>query len=261
MKIWYQTAGVLGKKPNYKPYHDMLKNHLQKVARPGTEVSIHGVKTASGPTIQTYKYEELLHHYQIVENCLQAQREGYDAFCVGCALDPGFYAIREVAEIPYCTLAETSMLLACMLSPNFALLCHHKPLMLRVIEYVKRYGLKDRFIECNSLSGVSPADLFRGFDDPEFVLKPAREVAIDAARKGACMFVVAEGILNMIFAKHNIRQIEGIPILEGSSALIKVGEMLVDMKKMGIADASHLGLYTPLPKEDLASMRKLYGLQ
>ncbi len=174
-------------------------------------------------------------------------------------LDPAFYAIREVAEIPYSTLTEASTLLACMLSPNFALLCHHRPLLLRVVENVKRYGLMDRFIECNAFP-VPPADLHRGFDDAELILKPARVVAKEAKKKGVCMFVVAEGILNMIFAKHNIHEIEGIPILEGSSAVVKVAEMLVDMKKMGIADASRSGLYTPLPKPDLAYLRKLFGV-
>ena len=257
MKIWYQSAGALGKNPKYKEYYEMMNSHLQKVARPGTEVSVHGVERSS-PKIQTSRYEELLHHHQVVENFLQAQREGYDAFCVGCALDPGFYAIREVAEIPYCTLIETNILMACLLAPNFSLLCHHKPLLLRVIEYVKRYGLQDRFIECDDF-GVHPTELHRGFDDPEFVLKPAREMAKEAVKKGVTMFVVAEGIINMIFAKHNVTHLEGIPVLEGGAVLIKVSEMLADMKKLGI-EQSKLGLYTPLLKEDLDFMRKLYGV-
>jgi len=255
MKIWYQSAAVMGNNPEY---YEMLKSHLQKVARPGTEVSVHGVERSS-PLHVTSRYEELLHNYQAVENLLQAQREGYDGFCVGCALDVGFYAMKEVAEIPYCTLSETSMLLACLLSPNFSILCHHKPLLLRVIEYVKRYGLQDRFIACDSFSGVSHPELCRGFEDPEFVLKPAREVAKDAVKKGVCMFIAADGIINMIFAKHNVTHLEGIPVLEGGGALVKMTEMLVDLKKMG-TEQSRLGLYTPLPKEDLDYIRKLYGL-
>ena len=258
MKIWYQSGGSLGKHPRYNEYEATLKSYLSKIARPGTEVSVHGVELAS-PSIQTSKYEQLLHDYQIVENLLRAQREGYDAFCVGCAFDPGFYALREVADIPVLSLSEACMLLACLLSPNFSLLCHHKPLLLRVLALVKRYGLQSRFIECDSLR-ISPSELIRGFEDPEVILKPAREVAKDAAEKGVCMFVVAEGIINMIMAKHNIHEIEGIPVLEGGGALVKMTEMLVDLKNMGI-DRSRLGMYTPLPKEDLDSLRKHYGLQ
>ena len=258
MRIWYQSGAALGRNKKYNAYYEMLKSHLQKVARPDTEVSVHGVERSS-PYNQVSRYEEVLHNYQVAENFLQAQREGYDAFCVGCALDPAYYAIREVAEIPYCTLIEASILLACLLSPNFSLLCHRKGLLLRVTELVRRYRLQDRLIPCDSF-GISGEDLPKGFDDPELVLKPAREVAKDAAKKGVCMFVVAEGVINMILAKHNVTHLEGIPVLEGGGALIKVTEMLVDLKKIGI-EASRLGLYTPLPKEDLSNLRKLYGFE
>ena len=42
--------------------------------------------------------------------------------------------------------------------------------------------------------------------------------------------------------------------------MIKVAEMLVDLKAMGI-ERSGLGLYMPTPKGDLASLRKLYGIE
>lgn len=63
----------------------------------------------------------------------------------------------------------------------------------------------------------------------------------------------------MILAKHNIREIEGIPVLEGGGALIKTTELLVDLSKMGI-HRSRLGPYTPIPEQDLIAMRKIYGL-
>ncbi len=257
MKIWYQAGGAFGKNPKYNDYEAALNSHLSKVARPGTEVSVHGVELAS-PYMQTSRYEELLHGYQIIENLLRAQREGYDAFCVGTIFDPGFYALREVADIPVLSIGEASMLLACLLAPNFSLLCHHKPLLLRVIELVKRYGLQSRFIECEALP-VGPVKLFQGFKEPELILEPARQVAKEAAKKGVCMFVNAEGVLNLIMAHHNVHEIGGIPVLEGGGALLKMAEMLVDLKKMGI-DRSRLGLYTPLPKEDLAILRKTYSM-
>lgn len=258
MKIWYQSGAALGKNPRYNAYYEMLKTHIQKAARPGTEVSVHGVERSS-PYHQVCRYEELLHNYQIAENYLQAQREGYDGFCVGCALDPAYYAIREVQEIPYCTLTEANVLLACMLAPNFSLLCHNKQLLLRVTELVKRYKLENRFIPCDSL-GMTPAELPKGFDDPEYFLRPAREMARDAAQKGVGVFVVAEGVINMILAKHKITHIEGIPVIEGGSALVKITEMLVDLKQMGI-EASRLGLFNHMPQEDFAAMRQVFGYQ
>lgn len=258
MKIWYQSGASIGFDPMFSEYEATLKSYLSNVARPGTEVSVHGVELCS-PNVDSYMTAGLLQDHQILENLLRAQREGYDAFCVGCMLDPAFYAIREVTDIPVCSMSEASMLLACLLAPNFSLLCHNKALLRRVIELVKRYGLQDRFIECDTFQ-ISLTDVQRAFKDPQIFLEPAREVAREAAKKGVCMFVNCCGCLNMIMAKHNIRQIEGIPVLEGGAALIKITEMLVDLKNMGI-HRSRLGLYTAIPKEELAALLKLYGVK
>jgi Asp/Glu/hydantoin racemase len=258
MKIWYQSGISWGKIPALKGYETTLMDYLNSVARPGTEVIIHGVEIASGH-LDRHPTEEVLHSHQVVANLIRAQREGYDAFCVGNAYDPAFYALREVADIPVCTLAEASMHLACLLAPNFAILCHEDPLLRRVVLLVKRYGLQDRFIECGSCN-LSLQELLKAFEKPDIFLAPAREVAREAKKKGVCMFINGEGVINMILAKHSVREIEGIPVLEGGGALIKMAEMFVDFKNLGIADRSRLGIYTPIPKDHLATLLKLYGV-
>ena len=255
MKIWYQSGAVLTSK-RQSAYNEMLKSHLQKVARPGTEISVHGVERGTQFN-QISRYEEVLHNYQIVENLVQAQRQGYDAFCVGCAYEPAFYALRELAEIPYCALAESNMYLACLLAPNFALLSHNEQMTLRVTELVHRYRLDDRYILVDSLH-MTPEELPKAFDDIEFFMRPAREMAKEAAKKGVTMFVVAEGIINMILAKHKITHIEGIPVIEGGGALVKLTEMLVDLNKIGIK-ASRMGLYKALPDGALKILRNVHG--
>lgn len=256
MKIWYQSTLSLDKDPIFNEYKETLKSHLNKVARPGTEVVVHGTEIAS-PFIERCMYEELLHDGQIVDNVVRAEREGYDAFCVGCMFDPAFYALREVAKIPVSSMAETTMLLACLLSPNFSLLASSKEQLRREIELVKRYGLEGRFIECEPMK-TNLEELQKGFKDPRAVTEPAKEVAREAAKKGVCMFVNGCGCTNMVLAKHGIREIEGIPVLEGGGALIKMTEMLLDLKNMGI-NRSRLGFYTPMPEGDLSSLRKIYG--
>lgn len=257
MRIFYQSGTSLGKNSMWSEYEEMLRNHLNSIARSGTKVEIHGVETCT-PNVDIYMYEELLHDRQIVDNLIRAEKEGYDAFSVGCALDPAFYALRQVANIPVSFMAESSMLLASLLAPNFTLLSYRKVQLLRVIELVKRYGLQDRFIECDSFQ-ISLEELQNGFKRPDVVLKPAQKVAKEAAQKGVCMLVNTCGCLNMIFAKHHIREIEGIPLLESGGALIKMTEMLVDLKNMGM-EGSRSGLYSRMPREHIESMRRLYGV-
>ncbi|MBI2314426.1 MAG: hypothetical protein HYU77_18210 [Betaproteobacteria bacterium] len=256
MRIWYQSGASLGRDPAWTEYETALKTYLNKVARPGTQVDVHGVELFSH-TDDKYRYEEYFHDRQIVENAIRAEREGYDAFCVGCARDPAAVALREVVDIPVCNLLETSMHVACLLSPNFSLLAHGKPLLRRQIELVKRYGLSERFIECNSFE-VTLDELQGGFRDPQVVMNPAMAVAGEAASKGVCLFVNACGCLNAIMGKYCLHEIGGIPVLDGAAVSIKMTEMLVDLKGIGV-NRSKLGAFTPVPKDVLASVLTLYG--
>jgi len=256
MKIWYQSGASLGRDPSWTEYETTLKTYLNKIARPGTQVDVHGVELFSH-TDDKFRYEEYFHDRQIVENAIRAEREGYDAFCVGCARDPAAVALREVVEIPVCNLLETSMHMACLLSPNFSLLAHGKALLRRQVELVKRYGLSDRFIECSSFE-VTLDDLQGGFRDPRVVVDPAKAVAREAASKGVCMFVNACGCLNAIMGKFCLREIGDIPVLDGAALAIKVTEMLVDLRGIGV-NRSKLGSFTPVPKHVLKSVLELYG--
>lgn len=256
MKIWYQSGASLGRDASWSEYETALTGYLNQVAGPGTEVVVHGVELFSH-TDDKYRYEEYFHDRQIVENAVRAEREGYDAFCVGCARDPAAVALREVVDIPVCTLLETSMHVACLLSPNFSLLAHGQPLLRRQIELVKRYGLSERFIECSSFE-VTLDELQGGFKNPQVVLDPALEVAREAKSKGVCLFVNACGCINAIMGKYCLHEIGGIPVLNGAAVLIKMTEMLVALKGMGV-NRSKLGSFTPVPKDVLASVFKLYG--
>ena len=44
MRIWWQSSLSLGADPIWAPYQESLIKHVQKVARAGTEVDVHGVK-------------------------------------------------------------------------------------------------------------------------------------------------------------------------------------------------------------------------
>lgn len=256
MKIWYQSGASLGRDTSWSEYESALKTYLNKVARPGTQVDVHGVELFSH-TDDKFRYEEYFHDGQIVQNAIRAEREGYDAFCVGCARDPAAIALREVVDIPVINLLETSMHVACLLSPNFSLLTHGKPLLRRQIELVKRYGLSERFIECNSFE-VTLDELQGGFRDPQVVMNPAMAIAQEATSKGVCMFVNGCGCINAILGKHCLNEIGGIPVLNGATLVIKMTEMLVDLKGLGV-NRTKLGSFTPVPKDVLAGVLKLYG--
>jgi len=77
-----------------------LKNYVKKVARPDTKVDVHGVAKYS-PKMPDSDYMQFLHLPQVIENALQAEREGYDAFCIGGTLDLGHIYLREILDRIY----------------------------------------------------------------------------------------------------------------------------------------------------------------
>ena len=258
MKIWLQSADAVGTDPLFEPYQNALIQHSQKVARPGTTVDVHGVEVSS-TLLDRSRYIESLNTPQIIDNALRAEREGYDAFALTCMLDPGFYELREVVDIPVVFPLETNCHIACLLAPKFALLGHNEHILRRRTEYVKNLGLGERLVPCPSFS-VSLVALSGGFNNPEPVIKEVRGVARKAAEQGADMLVSLCGNLTMILVTNGITEIEGIPFMDSVGVAIKTAELLVDLKKMGV-DRVRRGLFTPLTKEQLSDARRLYNAE
>ena len=122
MKIWYQSSMGLGE-PRFDAYERFLKKHVQECARPGTKITVHGIKPHH-PGMSRSFYIESLNAQGAINNAIQAEREGYDAFAFGCMTDPQHRSIRECVGIPVAFSLETAAHLACLLADKFTILCH-----------------------------------------------------------------------------------------------------------------------------------------
>ncbi len=258
MRIWYQSSTSMGSDPMWTPYQESLRRHVQEVARPDTEVEVHGVRVTH-PLVERSSYVQYLNQGQIINNAIAAEREGYDAFCVGCTLDPGFYEVKEVVSIPTAFLAESCFHLASILADKFSLLAYNENILLGLKQKMKQYGVEERYVPCSTFSLDLP-DLVNGFSHPEPIVDAVKQAGQEAARNGAGMLITACNILNMVLVDTGLREINGVPIMDTAGALVKVGELMVDLKKAGIS-RSKAGRYTQLSAEELASIRELYGVE
>ena len=66
-------------------------------------------------------------------------------------------------------------------------------------------------------------------------------------------------ICNVILEDYEVREINGVPVLNGPAVVIKMAEMLVDLKSIGI-ERSNRGMYTRPSKEELTQARELFGM-
>jgi len=257
MKIWYQSYTRIGNDPRWQRYEDDLKSYVQRVARPGTVVEVHGVEVMA-PKMFESDYMQHLHTAQIMKYALQAESEGYDAFCLGGTLDIGHACLREVLDIPVAFIAESSFYTACLLARRFGIVGQSEQSMRRKMDLVKYHGLSERCVDAVHM-GTSNLDVINLFNnDPDrfiemFVSASRRSIAL-----GAGALIPGFGAVGSFFGERGIHDIDGIPIVDIVASVIKTAETLFDFKKLGMR-RSRLGGGNHASKEELLAARVIYG--
>ena len=97
------------------------------------------------------------------------------------------------------------------------------------------------------------------FNNPEPYVKLITEEARKIISQGADILLLSGNPFNMIMVDQGVREIDGVPILDVCGAVIKIAEMMVDLKKVGITRSTS-GLFAQPSNEERAQLRKLYGV-
>jgi len=258
MKIWYQTYANLGVDPRWKNYADDVRSYIHKVARPDTQIDLYGTIMMSD-RMPDSEYIRYLHVAQVIENALRAEREGYDAFCLGGTLDVGHAVLRDLLDIPVAFIMESSLHAACLLARKFGIIAMNESMLQIQMDLVRYHGLLERCVPSEAL-GYDELDIVRLFkEDPNRLTEMFNKISRNLMARGAGVLLPGFGALSSFLGQRNIRHVDGIPILDMIATLIKTTEMLVDLKKLGVS-RTRKGFYTYAKKEDLLAARKIYGV-
>lgn len=258
MKIWIQSGSALANDATTaygREYEQSLKRHFQQVARPGTTVEVFGIERTP---VGKDRYAAS-HHVVVslmIRSVLRAEPEGYDVITVVNTLDHGFYEIREVVNIPVVFITESSLYMACLLAPKFAFVTHNQAMLLHVTELARRYGLAERMAPGGCLN-LTYHDFPRMYQEPEPYVDRFVAEARRVIKQGANILLVAGNPANMFLLDQGVTHIDDVPILDVCGAVIKVAELMVDLKEMGIR-RSKTGLFTAPSPEEIVQIRKLY---
>ena len=267
MKLWYQSMTREG--GAWGNYPKALRQVLDKVKAPGTEIEVHGL-TKTGGAGDQYRYLEFLETAEVLENVHLAMQRGFDAFLIGNICDPGLREAREFATIPVLGLCESSLHLANMMGTSFSLVTINAKFTPRIVENVERYGLKGRLAAVNRMHVDRLLDLSEAFEDKAVCARLAAEFGRAAkanADAGAEVVIAAGGVVMALLAHADIHEVplgpeagSGLPILNGITALVKTGEMAVGLSRvMGGRFASRVRTYMPPPPDQIDELRKFYG--
>lgn len=262
MKIWYQTFSASASvEPRWKYYEEGCKRYIPTLCRPGTEVHITGTDKR-GPKMIFSKYIKYMHIAQVIENAVRAEREGYDAFVLGGMFDLGYDELREAVDIPVIGIAQASYYTACMLARKFAVI-HTDEWFVHVSrEVLQKYGISERCLPGSHLTGYKNSfDLIDGLEKrPEEAMEKIKSAGRIAIAQGAELLISDFAPVSVFMSEHGLRDIDGVPVLDNTAALIKMTEMAVDMRKLGLPKPQ-MGPAFRADKADIQAARRAYGLE
>jgi allantoin racemase len=260
VRIWHQSFTVL---ENLPAYAAALDAHFKSVARPDTEVVLHGMHR---DTYQTdypgsdirYAYLQSLHAQQFVWRGIQAEEAGFDVYAILSLCDPMMAETRAVIDIPVVGYGESSMLAATMLGEKFGVLMFIPELLIQFTRKVEAAGLALRYAGGRHV-GFAFSDVQQAFSDPGPVIEKFHEAARALIRDGAEVIIPGEAPMCVLLARNGINRIDGVPVLDGLAAAIKSAESMVDLRRSSGLAVARTGHYSEKPpRERVKEMLNFY---
>jgi len=267
MRIWHQSFTVLQDLPAYV---DGLKERIDAVVRPGTEVVLHG--QIPGTYNSNYPGTDLaygvlywMHGLQWIAAAREAQNQGFDAMVLASIAGPMATEIRTIVDIPVVGYGEAAFNLAGLYGNRAGMLFFIKERLDFWPKQLAAWGLADRFAGIEH-AGVSFQDVLTGYMEPakrDAIVARIVEAGEKLVREtGADVIVPGEMPLNLLLSRAGVTEIGGASVIDGIATSFKFAEMLVDLRKSSGMKPSRHGFYhaAPDPKR-FEQVLEFYGLK
>ena len=234
IRIWAQGATDQVAHHNYLA---ALLPHMKACCDPDFELEF---KTMTPSVTTVHALSEHRFSREVIRGAIQAERENYDVFFMNHFQDVGLYDARASVNIPVLGLGEATLLHACTMGRKLGLLAINPAFIPTHTEQIHRYGLQQRIAGIRAIN-ANIADYMEAFAAPAkkaelwaLFEREARRL-IDA---GADIIVPTGGIPMMLFGDDPGANVDGAPIVNGVTVVIKAAEMAVKLKRLGFPIAS-----------------------
>ncbi len=262
MRIWHQSFTVLEQLPAYAA---RLQEHFRKVARPDTEVVMHGMhpktyRTNYPGTDIKHNYMQYLHGQQFVLGGLAAVEAGFDAYALMTIPEPALRETRSLIDIPVVGYGESSMLMARMLGERMGALIFIEGMTPIIEENAARVGLSSKFGGARFV-GFTFDDVLQAYDEPSSLLERFHTAARAMIKDGVDVIIPGEAPLCALLMKHGVNRVDNVPIVDALGATIKMAETMVDLKRSSGLAPARRGYFTDKPsRERVKELVELYGM-
>lgn len=176
-----------------------------------------------GPVSIESSYDEAIAAPYIIEEVKKAEREGFDAVSLDCAMDTVVRASREAVNIPVTSAGEASYLLAMGLCSRFSIVTVLKSTAKTIQENIHRYGIEKR------VASVRYADIpVLDLRDEEKAFRSILKEAKTAIEHDGAEAIVL-GCTGMSSLTPKLQKALGIPVVDPAIASLKLAELYVQM--------------------------------
>lgn len=243
-RIWAQGATHQTAHGNYL---GELLPHMQACLDRDFELTFH---TITPPVTTVHALSEFRFSREVIRGAIEAEKTGFDVFFMNHFQDVGLYEARAAVSIPVLGLGETSLLHACTMGRQLGLLAINPAFIPAHADQVARYGLQNRVTGIRAIN-ANISDYMEAFKSPE--KKAALQAIFDReARRlldeGADVIVPTGGIPMMLFGGKPGANIDGAPIVNGVTVVVKAAEMALKLKTLGgigCSRVAHSGFALP----------------
>ena len=262
MRIWHQSFATLSRLP---AYDSALREHIRKVARPDTEVVMHGMHKGTyrhdyPGTDLRHGYVQMLHSQQFAYAAILAEEQGFDAYAITTLPEPSLREIRSLVSIPVVGYGESAMLTACQLGHKFGVLLFIAEMIPQIETNVRLIGLEGRCAGVRHV-GFHFNDVLANFASPQPVVDKFIAAARRLIAEGADVIIPGEAPLNVLLARAGVNRVDDVPILDGIATSMKSAEMMADLRtRLGISRCTR-GYYQEMPPRDrIKELAAFYGI-
>jgi allantoin racemase len=214
------------------PYLAKLSSYLNEIAAPDTSVHVAGM---TPPDRDFGRLSEFRCAIAAIDNGLQAEDDGFDAYVMGHFQDPGLYELRSALQIPVVGTGEATLLAASQLGRRLGLVTLDKVFSTYHYEQADRYGLGQRIGGIVGL-GCKPEDFteaFAGNESARLSMLADFKVCAQPLIEAGCDVLVPAGVLPglLLCSEHNLR-VAHAPVVNCAAVALKSAEMWVQLQRL-----------------------------
>jgi allantoin racemase len=239
-------------------YDELIDATLRPALHGATEVEIRHLSHA--PRNIDYYAPKHLAETEIMMAAVEAERDGFDAFVIGCCYDPALTQCRELVNIPVVGPLEASVLLSRLFGHSFAVVTDHRKAVPELRDRVRLYGLE------NNCRAVDAIDWFV----TDMVLDP-KAVAEDTYVKvqevmsatGAETVVIGCTIVSACYelaALEGDERLTALSVVNPNVMAVKLAEMFADLNATRQYRISRSGYYQRHEAHDGAEAAEITAL-